>query len=242
MELFFFVDRTLQCKVQPYVVRVKRKKKGTRQMTTRRAAPLTRDEIFAAALAIIDAEGVAALSMRRLARELGVEAMSIYHHVRDKQALLAGVVDLSVRTEAPAPPRPGARWQDVVTAVVLAFRRTLIAHPNVLPLMVAHPPTSPASMAAHVETPLRFFLANGLAEKDAARLLEALFALGFGHATLTINYKEMRGRGVPPVRFTEQSYEHTVRLLIEGYSGGSSHPQNGPAQSNLASHRKKAAE
>jgi AcrR family transcriptional regulator len=210
-------------------------------MAARRTAPLTRDEIFAAALAIIDAEGVEALSMRRLARDLGVEAMSIYHHVRDKQALLGGVVELSVRAEAPAPPKPGAAWQDVVAAVVLGFRRTLIAHPNVLPLMAAHPPTSPESMAIHVERPLRFFLANGMAEKDAARLLEALFALGFGHAMLTTNYKEMRGQGVPPVRFTEQSYEHTVRLLIEGFSDGSSHRQNGRTQSKFASSRKNAA-
>jgi AcrR family transcriptional regulator len=210
-------------------------------LATRRTAPLTRDEIFAAALAIVDAEGVEALSMRRLARDLGVEAMSIYHHVRDKQALLAGVVELSVQAEAPAPPKPGAAWQDVVAAVVLGFRRTLTAHPNVLPLMAAHPPTSPASMAAHVETPLRFFLANGMAEKDAARLLEALFALGFGHAMLTTNYKELRGQGVPPVRFTEQSYEHTVRLLIEGFSHGSSHRTNRPTQTKFTSSRKKTA-
>jgi AcrR family transcriptional regulator len=189
-------------------------------MATRRTAPLTRDEIFAAALAIVDAEGAEALSMRRLARDLGVEAMSLYHHVRDKQALLGGVVELSVRAEAPAPPKPGAAWQDVVAAVVLGFRRTLTAHPNVLPLMAAHPPTSPAAMAAHVELPLRFFLANGMDGQDAARLLEALFALGFGHAMLTTNYKEMRGRGVPPVRFTEESYLETVRLLIDGHSTG----------------------
>ena len=75
-------------------------------------------------------------------------------------------------------------------------------------------------MAAHVELPLRYFLANGVPQKDAARLLEALFALGFGHAMLTTNYKEMRGRGVPPVHFTEPSFAHSVRLLIDGYSGG----------------------
>jgi AcrR family transcriptional regulator len=187
-------------------------------MPLRRTSPLTRDEILSAALAIVDAEGFAALSMRRLARELGVEAMSIYHHVRDKRALLGGVVELSLRTQAPAPPRPGTPWQDVVVTMVQAFRRTLVAHPNVLPLMAAHPPSPGESSAAHVEVPLRFFLANGLPEKTATRLLEALFALGFGHAMLTTNYKEMRGRGVPPVHFTEASFAETVRLLIDGYA------------------------
>ena len=186
----------------------------------KRTAPLTREEIFDAALAIVDAEGIDGLSMRRLARVLGIEAMSLYHHVRDKQALLGGVVELSLRTQALAPPGPGVPWQDVVTGAVVAFRRTLVAHPNVLPIMAAHPPSPGESMAAHVEMPLRYFLANGIPEEDAARLLEALFALGFGHALLTTNYMEMRGRGVPPVHFTEASFAESVRFIIEGYSGG----------------------
>jgi AcrR family transcriptional regulator len=208
-------------------------------MATRRATSLTPDQIFAAALAIIDAEGVNALSMRRLASDLGVEAMSLYHHVRDKQAVLGGVVELSLRSEAPAPPLPGAPWQDFVAAVVLGFRRTLIAHPNVLPLMAAHPPTSPASMAANVEMPLRYFLANGMAPREAARLLEALFAVAFGHAMLTTNYNEMRGHRVPPVRFTEASYLQTVRFLIGGYSSGPLRRPGGGPHDMLASSRKR---
>ena len=205
--------------------------KTPRPLPAGRTAPLTRDVILTTALAIVDTEGFPALSMRRLARELGVEAMSLYHHVRDKRALLGGVVELSLRTQAPAPPKPGAAWQDVVTEAVMAFRRTLVAHPNVLPLMAAHPPSSGESMAAHVEMPLRYFLANGVPEKEAAQLLEALFALGFGHAMLTTNYNEMRGRGVPMVKFTEQSFARTVRLLNDGYSGdehGTWNPTPGP--------------
>jgi len=206
-------------------------------MSARRSSPLSRDEILAAALAIVDAEGFTALSMRRLARELGVEAMSIYHHVRDKRALLGGVVELSLRTEAPASPRPGIAWQDVVVIMVRAFRRTLVAHPNVLPLMAAHPPLPGESSAAYVEVPLRYFLDNGLPEKKAARLLEALFALGFGHAMLTTNYKEMRGSGVPAVHFTEASFVATVRVLIEGYC--MSHP--GQKKTRLGSRKQAGA-
>ena len=118
-------------------------------MAPKRTAPLTRDEIFAAALAIVDGKGYEALSMRRLAGTLGVEAMSLYHHVRNKQALLAGVVELSLRAQAPSPPRPATPWQNVVVAMVVAFRRTLVAHPNVLPLMAAHPPSSGEGMESH---------------------------------------------------------------------------------------------
>ena len=197
-------------------------------MPRARTAPLSQDEIFTVALAIVDAEGFAALSMRRLARDLGVEAMSLYHHVRDKRALLGGVVELSLRSQAPPPPAPNAAWQDVVTAAVVAFRRTLVAHPNVLPIMAAHPPAAGESMAAYVEMPLRYFLDNGVPEKEAAGLLEALFSLGFGHAMLTTNYREMRGRGVPPVHFTEPSFARSVRLLIYGYSGQRGMPKSTP--------------
>jgi AcrR family transcriptional regulator len=198
-------------------------------LVSKRTAPLTRDAIFAAALAIIDRDGYAALSMRRLAGDLGVEAMSLYHHVRDKRALLGGVVELSLRAQAPAPPRPGTPWEDVVVAMVLAFRRTLVAHPNVLPLMAAHPPSSREGMASHVERPLRYFLSCGVPAKKAGRLLESLFALGFGHAMLTINYKEMRGRGVPPIHFNEASFASAVRHLIDGFSAART-PQPGSAR------------
>ncbi len=52
---------------------------------------LTRDRVIEAALEIMDAEGLEAVSMRRVAREVGVEAMSLYNHVRDKEDLLAGI-------------------------------------------------------------------------------------------------------------------------------------------------------
>src|SRR5215813_1551407 len=66
---------------------------GRRPRTTYRAG-LTRDLVFRTGVRIADEGGIAALSMRRLAQELGVEAMSLYHHVADKEQLLNGMVDL----------------------------------------------------------------------------------------------------------------------------------------------------
>ena len=57
-------------------------------------APLTRRRVLRAAVALADRGGVAALSMRKLAQELGVEAMSLYHHVASKEAILDGIVDV----------------------------------------------------------------------------------------------------------------------------------------------------
>jgi TetR/AcrR family transcriptional regulator, tetracycline repressor protein len=188
-------------------------------MTARRTTPLTRDEIFSAALTIIDAEGLDALSMRRLARDLGVEAMSLYHHVPNKSAVLDGVVDLALRADAPpAAPAPGAPWQETVAAAVLGFRRALVAHPNVLPHMIAHPPASEEASAMYIAGPLRFLLAQGFAENDASDLFEAVFALSFGHALLTTNYPAIEpAAGLPNVEFTEASFERAVQALLAGY-------------------------
>jgi AcrR family transcriptional regulator len=186
-------------------------------MSAARPTPLTRETIFSAALALIDAEGADALSMRRLARELGVEAMSLYHHVPNKQALIDGVVDLALTAQAPAPPPPAGDWRETVTAAVCSFRRALTTHPNVLPYMITSPPTSPEASRMYIEAPLRFLVAQGFADKDASQLFEAVFALSFGHAMLTTNYPAIEGDGVPAVKFTEESFERTVRVLLDGY-------------------------
>lgn len=63
---------------------------ATREKTT---GPLSREAIVAAAMALADADGVAKLSMRAVARTLGVEAMSLYHHIPNKEAILDAMVD-----------------------------------------------------------------------------------------------------------------------------------------------------
>src|SRR5437773_696462 len=60
---------------------------------TKAREKLTRERIVEAALQVMDAEGLEAVSMRRVAREVGVEAMSLYHYVKDKDDLLAGICD-----------------------------------------------------------------------------------------------------------------------------------------------------
>ncbi len=186
-------------------------------MAAKRTSPLTRPEIFSAALAIIDAEGTDALSMRHLARTLGVEAMSLYHHVPNKQAVLDGVVELALTAQGPTEPPASDDWRDVVAAAVCGFRRALVAHPNVLPHMVDHPPSSPEASAMYIDGPLGYLVAQGFADRDASQLFEAVFALSFGHALLTTNYPAIGGEGVPRVEFTEESFERTVRVLLDGY-------------------------
>jgi AcrR family transcriptional regulator len=101
----------------------------------RRAArrqPLNRERVLRAAVALADAEGLGAVTMRHVAAELGVEAMSLYHHVPGKEALLAGLVDVvvgEVRDEIARRELPGDDWRAVVRGRCLAARSVMLRHP-----------------------------------------------------------------------------------------------------------------
>ena len=99
---------------------------------------LNRQRVLEAALRIVDSEGLAALTMRRLGRELGVEAMSLYRHVPNKDALLDGIVELIV-LEIDVPAGPDGDWKDAARHVVRSYRRAAHSHPNAFPLVTMRP-------------------------------------------------------------------------------------------------------
>jgi AcrR family transcriptional regulator len=77
-------------------------------MSTAPRTPLSKERVLRAAIAFADEHGIEELSMRKLARELGVEAMSLYKHVANKDAILAGILDL-VASEIELPEGPDWR-------------------------------------------------------------------------------------------------------------------------------------
>lgn len=142
--------------------------------------PLTRDEILARALAIVDAEGADALSMRRLAREFDVEAMALYYHFPNKQAILDGVVNMAVSVAAAGEPLPqSADWRVTMRAGILMVRAALLAHPNVTPLITTSAADLP-SAAIWVEGPLRILYDTGLRGADLVAAYHQLVAYVFG--------------------------------------------------------------
>jgi AcrR family transcriptional regulator len=109
--------------------------------------PLTRERILRAAVALADRDGVGALSMRRLAGELGVEAMSLYHHVAGKDALLDGMVDLVFgEIELPA---AGAGWKTAMRRRAVSARVALRRHPWAINLMESRRTPGPANLRHH---------------------------------------------------------------------------------------------
>src|SRR5215467_6495976 len=88
---------------------------------------LNRQRVLHAAVALADEAGVAAVSMRRLAQELGVVPMALYKHVADKDELLDGMVDVVIGEFDP--PGPGLDWKDGIRQRILAARRAVLRHP-----------------------------------------------------------------------------------------------------------------
>lgn len=98
-------------------------------------ALLTRERILTTALRLVDKHGVAALSMRRLAAELGVDPMAIYHYLPGKQAVLAGLVEI-VFNDLQVPKTENEIWEDQVRAFARAYRNLTRAHPNLVLYLV----------------------------------------------------------------------------------------------------------
>jgi AcrR family transcriptional regulator len=109
--------------------------------------PLSRERVLRAALDLADTGGLASLSMRRLAQELGVEAMSLYRHVRNKDDIVDGVVDL-VFGEIGLPPH-GVDWKTAMRQRAISARQVLACHPWSIGLMESRSRPGPATLRHH---------------------------------------------------------------------------------------------
>jgi AcrR family transcriptional regulator len=106
--------------------------------------PLSKERVLRAAVVLADTGGVEALSMRKLAQALGVEAMSLYNHVRNKEDILDGIVDVVVGEIEVCP--SGADWHATMRQQVLAARQVLLRHPWAPPVIESRTSMSPAML------------------------------------------------------------------------------------------------
>lgn len=97
--------------------------------------PLSRERVLRAAIGLADERGIAALTMRALGSELGVEAMSLYNHVRSKDDILDGIVDLVI-SDIDVPPA-GTPWRESMRHRALSAHEVLLAHPWAAQLMMS---------------------------------------------------------------------------------------------------------
>ena len=107
---------------------------------------LTREHIVACALALVDREGLDALSMRRLGAELGVNPMTPYYHVQNKEALLNAIVEAVMSEIDLSGADPAAPAEERIMHAARAYRDALLAHRNALPILLARRPITPGAM------------------------------------------------------------------------------------------------
>lgn len=152
-------------------------------MASSTRAPLSRERIVAAAIGIADRDGLAALTMRHLAAELDCEAMSLYHHVPGKEALLGALVDAVLAEIAAASTAITApEWRDAVRARCLAARAIMLRHPWAPPLVVSQTAT-PASAWGVYELFVATLADAGLDDDLVHRAVHAVGSMLFGFST-----------------------------------------------------------
>lgn len=120
--------------------------------TTKARVPLNRERVLRAAIELADGEGIDALTMRRLGERLGVEAMSLYNHVANKDDLLTGIVDtimteINERVAEVDPPASPDDWKRAMRERILTARRVLLDHPWAPGLIEAHAEMTPMLIA-----------------------------------------------------------------------------------------------
>ncbi|WP_377272344.1 TetR/AcrR family transcriptional regulator [Peterkaempfera sp. SMS 1(5)a] len=109
-----------------------------------RPRSLTHAQLASAALAVIDRDGLAGLSMRAVAKELGMSTMALYRYVDDRDQLEQLVVELVLGEVDTEPPGPEVPWRGRVEIMVGRLRDSVGAHPEIVPLTLTHRHRSPA--------------------------------------------------------------------------------------------------
>lgn len=175
-------------------------------MTAR--TPLSRERIAAAAAAVADRVGVSAVSMRSVAKELGVEAMSLYHHVPSKDALLDDLVNwVFERIELPD---VGDTWRQALTRRARSARSVLTTHPWALGMLESRPNPGPALLQHH-DRLLGALMTDGFSAVLATHAFSAVDAYVFGFALTETSLPFELGDGA------EEAFANKVAAPAELY-------------------------
>ncbi|MGW2563104.1 TetR/AcrR family transcriptional regulator [Streptomyces sp. NPDC001514] len=164
--------------------------KATRGRKADQPSGLDRDKITAMTVRLLDAEGLAKFSMRRLAAEMGVTAMSVYWYVDTKDDLLELALD-SVYSEMrlPDPGQEGADWRDQLREVAVAYRKLLVTHPWVSSLIGTYLNIGPHSLA-FARTVQGLIGNTGLPLNWQAAGMAAVFQFVYGLGTVEGHFKK----------------------------------------------------
>jgi AcrR family transcriptional regulator len=180
--------------------------------------PLSRDRILRAATALADAGGIESLTMRRLGEELGVEAMSLYKHVANKENLLDGMTD-GVFAEIRLPDGD-TDWRVAMRGRAISVREVLARHPWATPLMQSRTSPGPATMRHH-DTVIGTLRRAGFSVALAAHAFSALDSYIYGFAlqqrSLPFETGEQAAELAEAIlaQFPADDYPHLAELTVQ---------------------------
>jgi AcrR family transcriptional regulator len=170
--------------------------------------PLSRERVLDAALALADEGGVEAVSMRRLGQVLGVEAMSLYKHVADKEAILDGIADL-VMDEVEVP-SPDLDWRTAIRRSAISAHEALRRHPWAGLVLESRLNPGPARLR-YLDTVVGVLRGAGFDTPTVARAFMALdsHTYGFTMQELALPFDSASAAGV--------AEEMAMRVFADGY-------------------------
>jgi AcrR family transcriptional regulator len=190
--------------------------------------PLSRQRALHVAVALADAGGIGSLTMRRLAQELGVEAMSLYHHVANKDDILDGMVDI-VFSEIDLPPT-STDWKTAMRRRAHSARVALSRHPWAITLMESRAAPGPATLRHH-DAVIGSLRHAGFSIEMTAHAYSVLdsYIYGFAHQEINLPFdtaeetKELAGALL--LQLPADDYPHLIELatghvLQPGYDYG----------------------
>ncbi|GAA3452998.1 hypothetical protein GCM10018962_48310 [Dactylosporangium matsuzakiense] len=176
-----------------------------------RPPTIHRDDVLAAAVAVIDTEGLEALTMRRLGSALGVTAMSLYRHFASRDAVLAAVVDALAHTVDFVPHRT---WPETLRSFAEGYRAMLLRHPRAVALLATHPVDERRGREL-IAPLLTAFAEAGVGDERAVTIVQSVAVFTLGHALAQVG-------GAPPAPETGPYYDAWfaagLTALLKGFA------------------------
>ncbi|MFI5910189.1 TetR/AcrR family transcriptional regulator [Dactylosporangium sp. NPDC051541] len=176
-----------------------------------RPPTIHRHDVLIAAVTVIDAEGLEALTMRRLGSALGVTAMSLYRHFDSRDAVLAAVVDFLAATVEFVPHK---KWPETLRSFARGYREMLLNHPRAVALLATHPIDQQRGREL-IAPLLDGFAAAGVDDERAVTIVQSVAVFTLGHALAQVG-------GEPPEPETAPYYDTWfdagLTALLKGFA------------------------
>lgn len=193
---------------------------------------LTREKIAESGAALLNEVGLDGLSMRKLGAKLGVEAMSLYNHVKNKADLLDAVHGfflLRMTQELAAKP-PVEGWKNAARNMTLAFLHMLKSNPKAIPLFASRSAIAPGALSV-MDQAVEVLLRAGFTPRESINAFQTFFALTLGHAIFHYGrrgedsfastqayqeYQHLAEVGDPNARTPDEEFEFGLEALLSG--------------------------